>query len=168
MLQIDRDYQESEVKRERNRNEIAYRTWQEAKVVLEEKLKKSQVDHQRIKDDLDNQLRKALHENLALQDSLREWDNRLEQLERERTREKSVASVAMQVSTLGSSELDCESLRRKVEMLQKQLQSVGRYNEELLEKYEPQSHHQRRRKIRRRTRRKRTLRYLVQYQDGRG
>src|SRR3954453_8411642 len=76
MLQTERDYQESEVKWERNRNEIAYRTWQEAKVVLEEKLKKSQVDHQRIKDDLDNQLRKALHENLALQDSLRERDNR--------------------------------------------------------------------------------------------
>lgn len=135
----ERDSQAAEVKRERNRNEIAFRTWDEEKKTLQEKIRENQVEHQRIKDDLDNQLSRALHDNLALQDSVRERDNNLRQLELEREREKSVVDVGVQAGLLGSPELDSEAYKRTILRLTAQLQSLGRYNDELLQKYEPPS-----------------------------
>ena len=135
----ERDSQAAEVKREKNRNEIAYRTWDDEKKTLQEKIRKNQVEHQRIKDDLDNQLSRALHDNLALQDSVRERDNKLRQLELEREREKSVVDVGVQAGLRGSPELDTEAYKRTILRLTAQLQSLGRYNDELLQKYEPPS-----------------------------
>lgn len=136
-LQEEKESYVEEMRLERERNEIAYATSLDARVALEANLKKSQAEHQRIKDDLDVQLNKALQENLVLQDSVRDRDNRLEQLERDFSKEKSVAVAEVQVMTLGGTELECEALKRTNELLRKQLQSVGRYNEELLAKYEP-------------------------------
>ena len=128
-----------EIRRERERNEIAFATWQEQRSALETKLKKSQVEHQRIKDDLDVQLRKALHENIALQDSAREQDNRLEELERELVKAAESFAVQAEVRTDSVPEKteSTEDWRKRAEQLEKKLQSLGRYNQELLDKYEP-------------------------------
>lgn len=138
LLREKEDYAEK-IRRERERNSIAYVTWMEQRNAIEAKLKNAQMEHQRIKDDLDLQLSVALRENVALQDSVREKEYKVEKLEWELAREKSTVDVGVQVMTLGSEELANDALRRQIELMQQQLQSVGRYNEELLAKYEPRS-----------------------------
>ena len=146
----ERDLQAGEVKREQDRNAIAHRTWEDdkkrledrmadEKKSLEDRMKASQVEHQEIKDDLDNQLSTALRENLKLRDTVRGRENELRQLELAKPKEKSVVSVGVQTESLGSAELDAAALRRRIGQVEELLASLGRYNQELLEKYEPES-----------------------------
>lgn len=135
----DREACVERIRKERERNEIAFATWQEARTALEAKLKKSQEEHQRIKDDLDVQLSKALQENIALQEAVRERENRLEQVERDLS--KAVEKLAVHTESPKEGAIEgtvcTEDWKKRAENLEKKLQSLGRYNQELLDKYEP-------------------------------
>ena len=96
----EKDFHAAEAKQEQDRNQIAYQTWQDEKKALEDRMKKRNLEHQRIKDDLDTALLKALNENASLHDSLRDKDHRLEQLEQE----KAAVSVGVQAGEEGSTD----------------------------------------------------------------
>ena len=65
-VETERDFHIAEAKRERDRNLIAYQTWQDEKKAMEEKWRGKKLEHQKIKDDLDTALMKALNETMEL------------------------------------------------------------------------------------------------------
>lgn len=134
----EKDYQAAEAKRERDRHQIAYQNWQDEKKALEDRIKEKDLEHQRIKDDLDNALLKALNESVELHEALRDREFRLEQLEKAK-KAKSVVCVAVQTEPEeGGTDQDSAKLRQTIKLLEKQVRDLGEYNEELREKYEPE------------------------------
>ena len=73
-----------------------------------------------------------------MQETVRAKDKQLEELKRAKSVAKPVKSIAVQVQPKECSVQDLQVWKNKVAILEQQLRSVGWYNQELLEKYEPE------------------------------